>query len=367
MANVPVYIPMTDPARMSLIAISVLWAVGAIVVFLRVLGRWRGVGIGVDDVLAVVALAFSGTTVGLNASVFTSGVGYNFDPSIPQYPKLLINIVYIMQVTFGFELIYLYCLTSLKLSQLFFYRRMFDSSRTMAYAIWSSIGMVAVWSIAYTFIFIFLCDPIRQQWSMDRIGHCLNQITVLKSLILTNIATDLVILVLPLRTIWTLQMRLMEKVVVTACFGFGIAVIIIGIVRFVLIFQIDLLGNLTGSSLTTFMLCTLELMLAILCTNTPMLRPWYVRWRNRATNSKRSQSTDRHTFNDPTSSARSRSGAWSKTGASASARAQQQPNHWFELQTKADDKGSDDGDSQQGLTNQPDGIAVQTHWKVTRE
>jgi hypothetical protein len=50
------YIPMTDPARRALIAMSVLWVAFAIVVFFRWLGRIRGAGIGADDVLSLVAL-----------------------------------------------------------------------------------------------------------------------------------------------------------------------------------------------------------------------------------------------------------------------------------------------------------------------
>ena len=57
--------------------------------------------------------------------------------------------------------------------------------------------------------------------------------------------------------------------------------VVIGIVRFWLIFTIDLIGNLTGTSLTTFMLCSIELMLAGLCINIPMLRPFYLRWRTK--------------------------------------------------------------------------------------
>jgi hypothetical protein len=57
--------------------------------------------------------------------------------------------------------------------------------------------------------------------------------------------------------------------------------VIIGIVRFWQIYVIDLIGNLTGTSLTTFMLCSIELMLAGLCVNIPMLRPFYLRWRTK--------------------------------------------------------------------------------------
>ena len=56
------------------------------------------------------------------------------------------------------------------------------------------------------------------------------------------------------------------------------------------IYTIDLIGNLTGTSLITFMLCTVELMLAGLCINIPMLRPFYIRLRAKYKSSSTSDS-----------------------------------------------------------------------------
>lgn len=50
------YIPMTGSARSALIAISVLWFLFAVVVFFRLFGRIRGIGIGADDIFALCAL-----------------------------------------------------------------------------------------------------------------------------------------------------------------------------------------------------------------------------------------------------------------------------------------------------------------------
>ena len=49
------YIPMTGSARDSVIAIACLWVLFGVVVFFRLLGRIRGVGIGADDILALIA------------------------------------------------------------------------------------------------------------------------------------------------------------------------------------------------------------------------------------------------------------------------------------------------------------------------
>lgn len=47
---------MTGSAWDSLIAISVLWVLFAVTVGFRIVGRQRGMGIGADDILSVLAL-----------------------------------------------------------------------------------------------------------------------------------------------------------------------------------------------------------------------------------------------------------------------------------------------------------------------
>lgn len=50
------YLPMTQSARDALIAGSFLWFLFAITVGFRLLGRVRGIGLGADDVLSLIAL-----------------------------------------------------------------------------------------------------------------------------------------------------------------------------------------------------------------------------------------------------------------------------------------------------------------------
>lgn len=124
-------------------------------------------------------------------------------------------------MTFAYTLVYLWTLASLKLSQLFLYNRVFSGQ--LKFWINAGIAIVVAWGLIFTFIFIFLCNPIQQQWSLERIGKCMDQITVLKSLIMTNILTDLYIFVLPIRCVWKLQMRKTEKFAVLSCFALGLA------------------------------------------------------------------------------------------------------------------------------------------------
>ncbi|KAI4934477.1 hypothetical protein J4E85_002334 [Alternaria conjuncta] len=256
---------------------SCLWLLFASTVALRFYGRMRGPGLALDDIFAGVALLLSTSTIGLNAYVFTIGVGYDLDPTSDKFPKLMNNLPVVMQITFSFTLIYIWCLAALKLSQLALYHRVFQLQLRLA--VYITAGIVIAWAVIFNFVFIFLCDPISQQWTLQRVGHCMDQILLLKCLILTNMATDLMIVVIPIHCVWQLQMRKTEKFAVLACFGLGLACVVISIARFVLIFTVDLINNLTGTSGTTFMLCTVELMLAGLCINIPMLRPFYLQWR----------------------------------------------------------------------------------------
>lgn len=215
-----------------------------------------------------------------------------------------------MQITFAFTLVYIWCLAALKMSQLMLYMRVFAARlRNWVYGIGA---IVIVWAVVFNFLFIFLCDPIEQQWTVERVGHCMDQILLLKCLIMTNLVTDLAIVILPIRSVWQLQMRKTEKFAVIACFGLGGACVFISLSRFskqnlslvsrdqlidyttVQMYTIDLLGNLTGTSLTTFMLCSLELILAGLCINIPMLRPFYIRLRAKYRPSKSSSGLGVH-------------------------------------------------------------------------
>lgn len=86
--------------------VAPLWAfasckvIFAITIGLRLLGRHRGIGVGVDDILAVLAFFFSGFTIYFNVAVSISGVGYDVDPNSELIPKLLNNLEFCLKITF---------------------------------------------------------------------------------------------------------------------------------------------------------------------------------------------------------------------------------------------------------------------------
>lgn len=82
-----------------------------------------------------------------------------------------------MQINFTFTLIYIWCLATLKMSQLALYIRIFSNQLQL----WVCLigGVVIISAVLFNFLFIFLCDPISQQWTVERVGHCMDQILLL--------------------------------------------------------------------------------------------------------------------------------------------------------------------------------------------
>ena len=36
-------------------------------------------------------------------------------------------------------------------------------------------AIVVIWALTFNFLAIFLCDPVSQQWTIEPIGHCMDQ------------------------------------------------------------------------------------------------------------------------------------------------------------------------------------------------
>lgn len=84
-----------------------------------------------------------------------------------------------------------------------------------------ALGFVAMWVIAFLCACIFLCNPISAQWDGD--GHCGAYMPMILSLIATNAVGDLIIMALPMHSIWSLQTRKADKIGITSCFALGLA------------------------------------------------------------------------------------------------------------------------------------------------
>lgn len=126
-----------------------------------------------------------------------------------------------------------------KLSVLFLYRRLFPSKELTIYSILVAI-LVLGYSTALIVVSFTQCTPLYKLWRPETPGHCINTKaayvttgydselqslkTSLSSLTCTsamNVITDILILLLPLRFIWGLQMKTSRKLQIVGLFISG--------------------------------------------------------------------------------------------------------------------------------------------------
>lgn len=109
-----------------------------------------------------------------------------------------------------------------KLAILAMYNRIFT---TPQFRRWSYIisAIVVAYCISFFCVYMTNCEPIDYMWNPTPGGSCRDGAISDYSTLAINLFLDLAIFILPLPTLWSLQMASRKKVVVTIMFSFGLA------------------------------------------------------------------------------------------------------------------------------------------------
>ena len=78
--------------------------------------------------------------------------------------------------------------------------------------------------VAYAFIAIFQCSPVRLAWdkTVPEGGQCIDLATVARWMSIPNVVDGLVMLVMPVPVVWQLAIEVQQKFALTATFFHGI-------------------------------------------------------------------------------------------------------------------------------------------------
>ena len=111
-----------------------------------------------------------------------------------------------------------------KASILLLYLRLFAPNHKagIAYVIYIVISFNFLLYLSQFIVTIAACIPREKIWNPTTPGHCLDLNLSQEFSAAFNIVSDFVILILPLRAIWKLQMRKERKIQASAAFGFGL-------------------------------------------------------------------------------------------------------------------------------------------------
>lgn len=118
------------------------------------------------------------------------------------------------------EIGYLLILTLIKASIILLFGRIFATPGWQKIVRYSMMFFVAKVT-AFMFPLIFQCSPINSIWNRNIQGSCINVTSIGYAGAVFSIIEDLIILALPIRTLWGLQIAKTKRFVVAGMFSIG--------------------------------------------------------------------------------------------------------------------------------------------------
>ncbi|KAL4935936.1 hypothetical protein BDV06DRAFT_217048 [Aspergillus oleicola] len=243
---------------------TVLHLLAVLAVGLRFLARRRTGSVGMDDLLALLALVF-GTGLYISGILICT-IGYaGFHQALLEVYQIerFLLLVYID------NLFYALTIPTIKLSILFLYHRLFPV-RNFTYAIIFVGLIVAGWTVSVVIVQVFTCTPVQGAWIPSSAEHCIDQTKFYYGNSASNVLTDVFILALPMRLIWRLNMSKRKKRAVTGLLLMGGFVCISSIVRLSYLSEIDM-DDIIYTLVAVGNWTSVEAPLAIICGCLPTL------------------------------------------------------------------------------------------------
>ncbi|PWY70796.1 integral membrane protein [Aspergillus sclerotioniger CBS 115572] len=212
-------------------------SISTISVALRLLCRKiTGTKVFFDDYLIIVALVFLYGVSIAGVVLLYNGLGTHV-----YYVPAADLVVYLKVLATG-SFLYPLCIAFTKLSILALYKRIF-SIRPMILAANSVGALVILWCFGVCLIGTVTCIPLQKLWDPTIPGGCINLAKFYYGLQIPNIATDAIILVLPMKHVWELQVPRSQKVMLTGIFLLGALTLAFDIVRLVTLIELSQAGD----------------------------------------------------------------------------------------------------------------------------
>ncbi|KAK3393540.1 hypothetical protein B0H63DRAFT_505413 [Podospora didyma] len=219
---------------------------------------------GMDDWAAIAAVIFAIGSGGLVASNTIYGAGRHIAVVDPKLLGRYFRTFYISIV------LYNAALTATKIAFLLQYYRIFGTPY-MRRVILIALALVAMWSISQLLVVIFSCTPIEKFWLGDSVpGTCIPNLPFWYINAAGNIATDVVVFVLPLPALSRLNLRMTQKLMLLGIFSLGFFTCAISVLR---IQYLRLSDDVTWDNVESSCWSVGELCSGITCLCLPTLRP----------------------------------------------------------------------------------------------
>ena len=128
------------------------------------------------------------------------------------------QIIVFAKLLYVFQIFYILGPPSVKLSLLFLYRRIFEKSHIRV--VYGMMALIVVWVIIMTFLAIFNCTPVSAFWTQQ--GKCLDFRQFAIGYAVVNIVTDFVVWLMPIPSVWKIQLPLPQRIALSMIFALGL-------------------------------------------------------------------------------------------------------------------------------------------------
>ncbi|CEL04883.1 hypothetical protein ASPCAL06007 [Aspergillus calidoustus] len=234
--------------------------------------------------------------------VIQAGIGFDHTAAIAANPAYGPEpITKLLQLIIPLQFLWVLSLSCTKISILFLYLRIFPV-RWLVWSSWVTISVIVAWAIATILAGCLICRPFAFNWDQTIPGgKCGNQVTSFTVTGVINLVTDFIVLVLPMPSLYRLQMATYKKATLIAVFGLGVVTCVISALRISVLSTMDF-TDITYSIPRANIFSGIEPCLAVILASIPMMRPLL----------GRTSTTPNATGRTPISSSNKRSGVGAK-------------------------------------------------------
>ncbi|KAJ4249749.1 hypothetical protein NW762_012090 [Fusarium torreyae] len=191
----------------------VVFGVAVAIVALRFYVRnMKSSQVELDDWAALGSLFCSGAAVAMTILAGAHGSGTHV------WSNELPTLITVFKIVYAEPYVYALAVTSVKISILLLYRRLFplsrDINRLYTLMFWAASFTTAVYPLILWIVMACACRPVSHFWNqyLGSKGTCIDVKLFFLVLGIMNMINDMVILIVPIPRIWTLQMNKKTKV-----------------------------------------------------------------------------------------------------------------------------------------------------------
>lgn len=260
--------PVRDRSQDGVITLASLCAVTFLFVVMRIVTRCtRGSAIkyGWDDTMLIIAFFCSLSIAIVGGFLFTFGVGRDIWMISKDVLSKLFFVFYLEEIS------YTVATGAVKVALLAFYIRIFPG-QNLRRAAWTAIAFTIAFTLGFVLVAIFQCIPVQytwHKWDPQYHGTCVEIWKAIMVHAVINIILDLVIISIPMPTLYRLRMSWTNKIQVGLMFCVGFIITIVSALRFYTLRGQHNAENVTWSIRKPALWSAIEVYVSIICACLP--------------------------------------------------------------------------------------------------